>query len=216
MYCLRWWLPLFLLPFPKTTPFFLVLFLFSFALHPKPCVYCALILLGLFTTSSSWYSLPASPHAHPATPAAADAGTGSWFPVVPSTAPTVVTASDASSPLQHGTTPCQPPRTSWGWLDLGNHGGNGFWAPLSRASSYHDIPTRPTHHPQDVAATVKLPRPLVRALAKLGHHVPPQLTIPARIYVGFGRASGAGFYLSLVPGAASSTSASHPPADLST
>ncbi len=33
MYCLRWWIPLFLLPFPKTSPLFLVLFLFSFALH---------------------------------------------------------------------------------------------------------------------------------------------------------------------------------------
>ncbi|EPQ29424.1 uncharacterized protein PFL1_03179 [Pseudozyma flocculosa PF-1] len=55
MYCLRWWIPLFLVPFPKVSPFFLILFLLSFTLHSRPCVYCALILFGLFATSVNWY-----------------------------------------------------------------------------------------------------------------------------------------------------------------
>ncbi|PWN49764.1 hypothetical protein IE53DRAFT_387996 [Violaceomyces palustris] len=55
MYCLRWWIPLFLLPFPSTTPFLLTLFLLSYSLHTKPCVYCSFILVGLFASSTYWY-----------------------------------------------------------------------------------------------------------------------------------------------------------------
>lgn len=116
MYCLRWWIPLFLLPFPKTSPFFLVLFLFSFALHSQPCMYCALIITGLFTTSSSWYG-------HSSTIIKLDANNSS-----------------ASAPA-----PNSGPRLSYGWFDLGLSGGNGFFNPISRPapSSPVDVGSEP-------------------------------------------------------------------------
>lgn len=36
MYCLRWWLPIFLLPFPAASPLFLALFLISYTLQTRP------------------------------------------------------------------------------------------------------------------------------------------------------------------------------------
>lgn len=107
MYCLRWWIPLFLLPFPSTTPFFLILFLVSFALHSQPCMYCALILTGLFATSSNWYG----PNSN------------------------VAILNAANSSVSTTTSNATHPRLSYGWLDLGLNSGKGFFSPLSRLSS---------------------------------------------------------------------------------
>ncbi|WFD30739.1 hypothetical protein MSPP1_001763 [Malassezia sp. CBS 17886] len=70
MYCLRWWLPVFLLPFPAAPPLLLFLFIVSYALQTRPwCVarpaadpsiYCSAILIGLFVTSCYWHT-PSEP-----------------------------------------------------------------------------------------------------------------------------------------------------------
>lgn len=51
MYCLRWWIPVFLLPFPAAPPAFMFLFLLSYALYTRPCFYCAAIIFGLVLCS---------------------------------------------------------------------------------------------------------------------------------------------------------------------
>lgn len=58
MWCTRWFLPLLLLPLPTAQPYFLVLFLFSLALHAKPCFYCVVLLAALFLSSCYWQSFP--------------------------------------------------------------------------------------------------------------------------------------------------------------
>ncbi|KAE8219832.1 hypothetical protein CF319_g6549 [Tilletia indica] len=55
MYCLRWWIPLFLLPFPLAPPSFLILFIIAYVFHTRPCAYCAVIIVGLFISSCYWY-----------------------------------------------------------------------------------------------------------------------------------------------------------------
>ncbi|CAD6886864.1 unnamed protein product [Tilletia controversa] len=55
MYCLRWWIPLFLLPFPLAPPSFLVLFIIAYVFHTRPCAYCGVIIVGLFISSCYWY-----------------------------------------------------------------------------------------------------------------------------------------------------------------
>ncbi|PWN35445.1 uncharacterized protein FA14DRAFT_114858, partial [Meira miltonrushii] len=47
MHCLRWWLPLFLLPLPAVSPVMMILFVTTYAIRTKPCAYCAVIILGL-------------------------------------------------------------------------------------------------------------------------------------------------------------------------
>lgn len=47
MYCLRWWLPVFLLPVPAAPPAFLFLFLLSYTLHTRPWYATPLIQLLL-------------------------------------------------------------------------------------------------------------------------------------------------------------------------
>ncbi|KAI9279769.1 hypothetical protein BY458DRAFT_501635 [Sporodiniella umbellata] len=54
MYCMRYFAPLFLLPFPDAPPFFVVLSLISFFLHQKPCIYCVFLLLALFSSTCYW------------------------------------------------------------------------------------------------------------------------------------------------------------------
>ncbi|PWZ02126.1 hypothetical protein BCV70DRAFT_198405 [Testicularia cyperi] len=107
MYCLRWWIPLFLFPFPKTSPLFLILFVLSFTIHSKPCIYCALIITGLFATSANWYTAPTA---------------GSTETALPSNL-------GASSPNVTG---AEEVRTSESWFDLGHSGGSGFWNPIRR------------------------------------------------------------------------------------
>ncbi|KZT58555.1 hypothetical protein CALCODRAFT_494855, partial [Calocera cornea HHB12733] len=57
MWCTRWFLILFLLPYPRASPFFLVLFLCSLVLHSRPCLYCIVLLTALFTSSCYWAPL---------------------------------------------------------------------------------------------------------------------------------------------------------------
>jgi len=54
MWCTRWFLILFLLPYPRASPFFLALYLFSLILHSRPCLYCVVLLTALFTSSCYW------------------------------------------------------------------------------------------------------------------------------------------------------------------
>ncbi|WFD35964.1 hypothetical protein MCUN1_002835 [Malassezia cuniculi] len=55
MFCLRWWLPVFFLPFPATSPLLLLLFIVSYSLHTRPCMYCGAIIVALFISSCYWY-----------------------------------------------------------------------------------------------------------------------------------------------------------------
>ncbi|KAI9494963.1 hypothetical protein BDB00DRAFT_816461 [Zychaea mexicana] len=54
MYCMRYFVPLLLLPFPDAPPIFVILFLVSFFLHQKPCIYCTLLLIALFSSTCYW------------------------------------------------------------------------------------------------------------------------------------------------------------------
>ncbi|KAK9461608.1 uncharacterized protein V1516DRAFT_635360 [Lipomyces oligophaga] len=51
MYCLRYFLPLLVIPTAGLSPVFLVLFVISMFITYRPCIYCSLVLLALFTTS---------------------------------------------------------------------------------------------------------------------------------------------------------------------
>ncbi|KAH0602203.1 uncharacterized protein LAJ45_10216 [Morchella importuna] len=53
MFCLRSWLPLLFIP-TSASPAFIVLFLISTYLFHRPCVYCSLIMLTLFSSSCYW------------------------------------------------------------------------------------------------------------------------------------------------------------------
>ncbi|KAJ1310675.1 hypothetical protein OPQ81_009202 [Rhizoctonia solani] len=58
MWCTRWYLPLLLLPFPSAPPFFLLVLIFSLTLHARPCLYCIVLLVALFTSSCHWAPTP--------------------------------------------------------------------------------------------------------------------------------------------------------------
>lgn len=58
MWCTRWYLPLLLLPFPTAPPFFLLVLVFSLSLHARPCLYCIVLLVALFTSSCYWAPTP--------------------------------------------------------------------------------------------------------------------------------------------------------------
>ncbi|KAH7330577.1 hypothetical protein B0J17DRAFT_678687 [Rhizoctonia solani] len=58
MWCTRWYLPLLLLPFPSAPPFFLLVLIFSLTLHARPCLYCIVLLVALFTSSCYWAPTP--------------------------------------------------------------------------------------------------------------------------------------------------------------
>lgn len=164
MYCLRWWIPLFLLPFPKTSPLFLVLFLFSFALHSQPCMYCALILTGLFSTSSNWY------------------GTSSTIDFL------ALGNSSASTPASNATSP----RSSYGWLDFGFYGGNGFFSPLSRSSEQSNTKSAKDFY--------RLSIPWSES----------QVEIPKRFFVGVGKHQGLGVWVDLGSGKTDASPSSSP------
>ncbi|TGZ77766.1 hypothetical protein EX30DRAFT_343838 [Ascodesmis nigricans] len=53
MFCLRSWLPLLFIP-TSASPAFIVLFLISTYLFHRPCVYCSVIMLTLFSSSCYW------------------------------------------------------------------------------------------------------------------------------------------------------------------
>ncbi|ORY05318.1 hypothetical protein K493DRAFT_171559, partial [Basidiobolus meristosporus CBS 931.73] len=54
MECLKWFIPLFLLPQPSASPYFIYLFLLSYLLHSKPCIYCTILLLALLGSTCYW------------------------------------------------------------------------------------------------------------------------------------------------------------------
>ncbi|KAF8454903.1 bladder cancer-related protein BC10-domain-containing protein [Terfezia claveryi] len=53
MFCLRSWLPLLFIP-TSASPAFIVMFLISTYFFHRPCVYCSLLMLTLFTSSCYW------------------------------------------------------------------------------------------------------------------------------------------------------------------
>ncbi|CEH14234.1 BLADDER CANCER 10 KD PROTEIN HOMOLOG [Ceraceosorus bombacis] len=67
MHCLRWWLPLLLLPLPAAGPFTIVLFVVAYAITTKPCFYCALLLTVLLASTCSWYMPAEEPRPPPRT-----------------------------------------------------------------------------------------------------------------------------------------------------
>lgn len=160
MYCMRWWIPLFLLPFPKTSPLFLVLFLFSFALHSQPCMYCALILTGLLTTSSNWYG-PAS---------------------------SITTLDSANSSVS--TANASLPRSSYGWLDFGYSGGNGFFSPISRPSSCSTSTQNANTSGLEAHNLYHFSIPWSKS----------EVQIPKRFFVGVGKHRGLGVWVDLGSG----------------
>lgn len=166
MYCLRWWIPLFLLPFPKTSPLFLILFLVSFAMHTQPCMYCALILTGLFSTSSNWYG-PSS---------------------------TIVPLSGANTTASTAPSNSSQPRPSYGWIDLGLSGGNGFFIPLLRPSSG----SAEQETSESSSAFYRLSLPWSEA----------SVEIPKRFYFGLGKHHGLGMWIDLGSGTGDSSSTS--------
>ncbi|KIS70094.1 uncharacterized protein UMAG_05167 [Mycosarcoma maydis] len=165
MYCLRWWIPLFLLPFPKASPLFLVLFLFSFALHSQPCMYCALILTGLVTTSPNWYG-PNS---------------------------TIVALTQTNSSASPSLFNTSVPRPSYGWLDFGFSGGNGFFSPLSRPCDGTDS----AQDAVDTAAASQVNKNFYRLSIPWCES---QLQIPKRFFVGVGKHQGIGVWIDLGSG----------------
>lgn len=67
MYCLRWFIPLLLLPYPSAPSLFVFLFLVSYFLHQRPwyvcslsrmlsnfSVYCSVLLIALFSSTCYW------------------------------------------------------------------------------------------------------------------------------------------------------------------
>ncbi|KAF9968379.1 hypothetical protein BGZ70_004539 [Mortierella alpina] len=54
MYCIRAFLPLLLLPFPSTAPYFVILYSISLYRHHRPCVYCIFTVILLFSTTCYW------------------------------------------------------------------------------------------------------------------------------------------------------------------
>ncbi|GAO46233.1 hypothetical protein G7K_0468-t1 [Saitoella complicata NRRL Y-17804] len=60
MYCLRLFLPILLFN-AVTSPLFTVVFLVCFGMIHKPCMYCTIILFGLFQTSLFWSDRPFLP-----------------------------------------------------------------------------------------------------------------------------------------------------------
>jgi len=54
MWCTRWFLPLLILPLPKSPPFVLLLYLLSTAMHAQACFNCIVVLTALFLSSCYW------------------------------------------------------------------------------------------------------------------------------------------------------------------
>ncbi|KAI8053930.1 hypothetical protein BDF22DRAFT_682133 [Syncephalis plumigaleata] len=54
MYCMRWFIPLLLLPQPTAPPYFVFCYLISYFLHKKPCAYCSALLLALLGSTCYW------------------------------------------------------------------------------------------------------------------------------------------------------------------
>ncbi|TPX67676.1 hypothetical protein SpCBS45565_g03658 [Spizellomyces sp. 'palustris'] len=56
MWCMQYFLFLFLIPFPRASNFFILSFLLCMFVTHKPCLYCSLVILGLLASSCNYYS----------------------------------------------------------------------------------------------------------------------------------------------------------------
>ena len=124
MYCLRWWLPIFILPFPAAPPAFLILFLVSYALSTRPCPYCGAIVLGL-VLSSCYFTTPHEPKSLTIPDAWVHTRVGFGF----SRFLDWIMSSPSPGASQH-----IPPSSSCStcWTDLGVGQGRGFFVPMPR------------------------------------------------------------------------------------
>ncbi|KAI9204511.1 uncharacterized protein BJ171DRAFT_505978 [Polychytrium aggregatum] len=55
MWCMHWFLVLFLLPYPQAPSLFLLSLLVVMFLEHKPCLYCSIVILALLATSGALY-----------------------------------------------------------------------------------------------------------------------------------------------------------------
>lgn len=60
MYCLRSFIILLFLPFPLAPPLLTFLFFVAFYLRKRPCVYCTILLIALFSATCHWDLTPYS------------------------------------------------------------------------------------------------------------------------------------------------------------
>ncbi|KAI9008119.1 hypothetical protein BC832DRAFT_553155 [Gaertneriomyces semiglobifer] len=56
MWCMQYFFFLFLIPFPRESPVFLISFLLSMFITHKPCLYCSLVIFGLLASSCHYYA----------------------------------------------------------------------------------------------------------------------------------------------------------------
>ncbi|KAK9896249.1 hypothetical protein P389DRAFT_76700 [Cystobasidium minutum MCA 4210] len=60
MYCLRSFAVLLFLPMPWSPPLLNFLFLLTFYLQKRPCVYCTILLIGVYVSTCYWNLAPAT------------------------------------------------------------------------------------------------------------------------------------------------------------
>ncbi|CAE6511865.1 unnamed protein product [Rhizoctonia solani] len=106
MWCTRWYLPLLLLPFPSAPPFFLLVLVFSLTLHARPCLYCIVLLVALFTSSCHWAPTPLDIPSH---------ALESIYPSLATSRPTIDLQSllNASEPAPTPTNAAPTPRVTY-------------------------------------------------------------------------------------------------------
>nr|CDI52949.1 conserved hypothetical protein [Melanopsichium pennsylvanicum 4] len=122
-------------------------------------MYCALILTGLFTTSSNWY--------------------GSKSTIVHLNSSNTTTPASTNSTLL---------RASYGWLDLGLSGGNGFLSLIARPGSSSIAAQGISLEQQDPFYRFAIP------------WSETSVQIPKRFYVGLGKYQGLGVWVDLGSG----------------
>ncbi|CEL52726.1 hypothetical protein RSOLAG1IB_11069 [Rhizoctonia solani AG-1 IB] len=106
MWCTRWYLPLLLLPFPSAPPFFLLVLIFSLTLHARPCLYCIVLLVALFTSSCYWAPTPLDIPSH---------ALESIYPSLATSRPTIDLQSllNASEPVPTPSVAASTPRVTY-------------------------------------------------------------------------------------------------------
>ncbi|KAI8824789.1 uncharacterized protein EV422DRAFT_564118 [Fimicolochytrium jonesii] len=56
MWCMQYFIILFLVPFPRAPNFFLLAYLFCLFISHKPCLYCSLVIFALLASSCNYYT----------------------------------------------------------------------------------------------------------------------------------------------------------------
>ncbi|KAI8587584.1 hypothetical protein BDZ88DRAFT_236698 [Geranomyces variabilis] len=56
MFCMQYFIFLFLIPFPQASNFFLLSFLLCLFISHKPCLYCSSVIVGLLISSCQYYT----------------------------------------------------------------------------------------------------------------------------------------------------------------